>query len=320
MSVSLLNIIDFSTCPNIPTDLVPGRYYKLTGLNQGNLGDYSVYAIAIDNNVLSTSVQVLTSNGNTWLGTFDYTTCQLNSVVDNSGNNVNGITNIYNFAWYNEEVTNNYITNNSVVNMGDTWIDAFINNTINGTVDLSLISNKPGKSFKHNKWDNNSSTVIYDFQNTITFEHNLLDTGSELVITDAVDLEITATTIGNSSDINIDTTGTATITDSNVDVGSSVNFNGTANYHIDNSKLHRANLLSDTDTSGDFELLDSSVSAGNIDITNSVGNTLDTLFVENGTLTPNGHAAVNASLKGANSTLTGNASNAGKNGHSNPLP
>lgn len=151
--------LEVSGCPTAP--YVPGSYYLITDLDQGNLEDFSVLALAIDTTTLDANVTV--NEG--WPGIIDWADCQLVYLQDNFGNQVFGKSMITNFSWLNSDFTNNYIGQISSFDVDPVAVDSFKSNYIYGTE--TVVSITEGTNTVDNNTFGDSSIVRSDTADVI---------------------------------------------------------------------------------------------------------------------------------------------------------
>lgn len=343
---TLLDIIDFSTCPSVPTNLVPGRSYRLTGLSQGALGDYDVVAIANENGDLSANVLVYPDGASSfgWVGLFDYATCQLTWLRDPTNNDIGLSFNISNFKWFDANVSDNKVDFLSTLILTADWTGIFVGNTVIGAyVDLAAIAEQTNNEFIQVQWDSGGETNFGASaapNSRVKWNYVHVGSASTINTTGTSDLVLLDITLDNRSVLNINTSGTVNIQYSSFDSKTTWTINSgnltVLSSHLaysnftmgltGNVDLNRFHALTSTVTvsgikSAAFSITDSLMINGNIaDSTNNAGSTIVGLVIENGTLTTNGYDVSSCRLQGTNSTLVANVSDAIKDGYTNALP
>lgn len=227
-----LEVIDFALCP-APVGLIPGKYYRLTGLSQGSLGAYTIVAAANTATQFSIDVKVFPTlapvNDSGWAGTFDFDTCQLTYLHDNKNNRVAGATNISVFPWFPANifrVSGNVVEASATLNLGgNAYAGQFENNQVLTTTTLT-VSGAPVASteliINDNIWKRisfNLSTAIVT--RLVISANNFLDANSLVVsgLGDIGDVFIANNVLSGTSSLEFGNTGTLTITDNTITSG-----------------------------------------------------------------------------------------------------
>lgn len=231
---TLLEIIDASGCPSscpiIPTNLVPGKQYKITGLSQGALGNYSFIAVATSNTTLSNDVTLLPDNvlnvGESWYGQFDYGIWELTWVHDSLNNDVSFSGNISEFKWFDYNVDENIVDTSARLYLGgNTWVGTFSGNRISGRsiVHLNAVATQINKTIARNVWDTKSEVTFSATNGPILYINNTVNNNSELTISDVNDLTLRETTMSNGI-LHINSVNTIYISNSSILDGALVEF------------------------------------------------------------------------------------------------
>lgn len=252
-----LDVIDFSLCP-VPANLQPGKYYRLTGLSQGSLGNYSIIAAANTATQFSNDVRVFPvsapANDSGWQGTFDFDTCVLTYVRDNKHNQVAGAVNISVFPWFPANparVANNVVQATATLDLGgNAYLGQFENNHVLTTSTLTVSGPALLSSdlfINDNIWKRvsfNLSTAIV--VRLVISANNFLEANSLVVsgIDNIGDVFIANNVVSNNGSIEFGNVGTASIVDNTIDGGflQSIPPLGTTHTFQENVVTHNANI------------------------------------------------------------------------------
>lgn len=276
--------------------LVEGANYKLTGLSQGTLGAYTVYAKAISTTELDCFVTILAdgeTTTQTYEGWMNWDTCSLEEVHDIRHNLIRGIDNISNFKWFSTNTHSNFVDKSAI------FLPALTANNI--------------QLVQGNQILGNSVVNLSGQTGTINFISNQIFESA--IILSTTGTKVIVDNIFNGTDINLSNANNNTI---NYNVFLSGNLVNTATKTV--TILNSVSVNSSLNLSGAAPTLTINGLQASNSTLNFTSGSITNLVVETGTFNNNGFNAINSKLQNETTTLVAAVTNATKSGYVNILP